>query len=206
MGHLLAHREPGALDAVHRLHAVRQLELPIVRHDGIHPGGSHGPRGGEDVRPGDHTALHGALHVHVGVHRPLGLQVADRREAVLQRDARVARRENSAVGSGLVQQLLVVRRGRRVALQQQMRVRVDQPRENGHLGKIDDAGALRLRLKLSQRADGLDAVPFDENTHGAARGLRTAVDQTTGLYENRLGRRRPGGLRGQRGSQCQGDH
>src|SRR5439155_481139 len=83
--HLLARREPRALHAVHRLHAMRQLQLPVRADDGIHPRGRHGARGGEDARAGNLTPTHGELHVHVRVHRALGLEVADRGEAVLQR-------------------------------------------------------------------------------------------------------------------------
>src|SRR6266478_9561964 len=61
-------------------------------------------RGHLQARPGDFAALDGGLHVHVRVHGAFGFEVAQRGESVLERDARVARGENGAIGYGLLQE------------------------------------------------------------------------------------------------------
>jgi len=106
----------------------------------------------------------------------------------------------------LVQQLVVVGLRRGVALEQQVRVRVDEARQHRHLGQIDHAGTLRLPLDLGQRADGLDAVAFDQDADARLRRIGSAVDQAARLDEHRRrglgspGRLRPGGRRdGERG-------
>ena len=186
VGRLLAHGETRAVHAVHRLDAVRHLDLPVAAHDRVHPRRRHGARGDEEARPRDLAAVDGALDVHVGVHRPFGLEIAQRGEAVLQGEARVARRENRAVGDRLVQELRVVRLGGGIALQQEVRVRVDEARQHRHLREIDDLRVLRLRLHLGQRTDGADAVTVDEDADVGLYLVGAAVDEATGLDQGRL--------------------
>src|SRR5438874_8056052 len=125
--HLLAHREPRVVDAVHRLHAVGQLELPVVGGDRIHAGRGHRARRGEHPRTGDLTAIDRVLDVDIGIHRAFGLEIANRREAVLEREPRVTRGEDRTIWGRLLEELVFVLLRGDVALEQQVRVRVDMP-------------------------------------------------------------------------------
>jgi len=49
------------------------------------------------VRAGNFAVVDGVLHVHVGVHGAFGFDVTHGREAVAERDLRVAGGENGAV-------------------------------------------------------------------------------------------------------------
>ena len=97
VGKLLAHCETRALDAIHRLHAVRQFEFPRKSEQRIHAGGCHGARGDKHPRPGHFAAIDGGLHIHVGIHCAFGFKIAQRREAVIERDFRVAGRKDGAI-------------------------------------------------------------------------------------------------------------
>src|SRR5439155_698301 len=132
----------------------------------------------------------GPLDVHVGVHRAFGLQVAQRREAVLEREPRVARAEDGAVGDRLVQELLVVRLRRGIALEQQMGVGVDEAREHGELREVDHPSGARLPRHLSQRSHGLDPLALDDDADVALCGVGAPVDESACLDEHR---RREGG-------------
>ena len=80
-----------------------------------------------------------------------------------------------------------------------MRMRVDEAWQHRHLGQIDHAGTLRLPLNLGQRADGLDAVAFDQDADTRLRRVGSAVDQAPGLDQDRgRGRIGPGCLRPRR--------
>ena len=162
---------------------MRELELPVLRHDRVHARGRHGARGREDARSRHLAAIDGELHVHVGEHRAFRFDIAQRREAVLERQARIPRGEDGAVGDRLVEQLLIVGFGGGITLQQQMRMGIDQPGQNGHLGQIDDARGAGLRLHLRQRADRLDPVSFDQDAHVGLGGGGASVDQASGLDE-----------------------
>ena len=70
------------------------------------------------------------LHVDVRVASALGLHIANGREAILERSPHIHGGQNRTVFSGLLQQLLVVIGRRDVALQQHVRVRVDQSRQD----------------------------------------------------------------------------
>ncbi len=140
------------------------------------------------MRAGDFAAVDGVADVHVGVHRAFGLEVAQCCEAVFQRDARVAGAEDRAVGDGLVEQLHVVGLGGRVALQQQVRVDVDEARQHRQLRQIDDLGVgAGLALDLRERPNGFDAVALDEDADVGLRLVGAAVDQAAGFDQNLCG-------------------
>ena len=187
--HLLAHREPRVVDAVHRLHAVGQLELPVVGGDRIHAGRGHRARRGEHPGTGDLTAIDRVLDVDIGIHRAFGLEIANRREAVLEREPRVTRGEDRTIWGRLLEELVFVLLRGDVALEQQVRVRVDHAGQHRHLAEIDDAGVGCLPLDLRQGSHGLDAVLFNQNADVGLHLRRAAVDQSTGLDEDRLRRR-----------------
>ncbi len=106
---------------------------------------------------------------------------------MLQGNPRVAGRENGAVGSGLLEQLVFVFLRRDVALQQEMGVRVDEPGQHGHLAEIDHPGVRGLSLDLGERADRLDPFAFDQDSYIGLDVGRPAVDQAPGLDQHRLG-------------------
>jgi len=127
---------------------------------------------------------------------------------VLERDPRVPGGENRAIRRRLIQQLLVVRLRGGVALEQQVRMRVDQSRQHRHLRQIDHTRPARLPLNLRDRADRLDPVALDQDADARLRRVRSPVDQAPGLDEERrrglggLGCLRPGGRGdGERGEQ-----
>ncbi len=73
---LFANRFAGFVHAVDILHAGGNLEFPGITKEGIHTCGSHGPGRDLHVRARNFPVGDGLLHVHVGVHRPFGFEVA----------------------------------------------------------------------------------------------------------------------------------
>src|SRR6266852_3941608 len=126
--------------AVDDLHPFRHAQLPRVAEQRVHAGRRHRARRDVHAGPGDDAALDGDLHVDVGVHRALGLQVADGGEAVHQRGARRHRGADGPVGSRLLEELLVVVRRGDVALEKDVGVVVDQPRQERGVAEVDDLG------------------------------------------------------------------
>jgi len=105
---------------------------------------------------------------------------------MLQRDPGVAGAKNGAVGDRLLEQLVFILFGRDVALQQQVRMRVDETGQDGHLRQVDDAGVARLGLNLRQGPHGTNPLAVDQDPDVGLGLGRTAVDQTAGLDENWL--------------------
>ena len=114
---------------------------------------------------------------------------------MLECDAGVPRGQDGAIGNRLVEELHVVGFGGRIALEQQVRMGVDEAREHGQLRQIDHPRTLRLPLDLPDRPDGLDPLSFDQDGHGALGRIPAAVDQAARFHEDQ--RRR--GARGGRG-------
>src|SRR5437879_8072292 len=88
---------------------------------------------------------------------------------------------------------------------------VDEPRQHGHGGEVDDRGVLRLPLHLGQRPDGDDAVAFNEDADVRLRRVGSRVDQAAGFDEGMPGRRvalsrGPGGDADQEGGEPERYH
>ena len=85
-------------------------------------------RGSDDLeaRSGDDALVDRVAHRDVVVARALGLEVAHRGEAVAEGDLQGAHGAHDAVGRVLLQDLLLVLGGGRVALQEDVGVHVDQ--------------------------------------------------------------------------------
>ena len=178
---LLADRLADLVGAVDDLHALGHLQLPRVAQQRIHAGRREGPGRDEHAGAGDDAPLDRPLHVHVGVHGPLGLQVADGREAVHQGGPGGDGGPDGAVGDRLLEQLLVVVGLGDVALEQDVGVGVDQAGQDGGLREVDDGGVPRGRLEdLVGRADRLDPLPLDQDR---------AVGRAPGRHGRRSGGR-----------------
>jgi hypothetical protein len=80
--------------------------------------------------------------VNVGVSGSFRLDVADRGETLFQRPSRIHRGQDGPVFRRLLQQLRVVIGPGDVSLQEDVRVRVDQPGEAGATREVDDLGSL----------------------------------------------------------------
>ena len=90
--------------------------------------------------PGNASLIDGLLDADVAVSRALGLDVADGRESLLQRSSGGDGGPRRAKREAVLQQLRVVAAfGRILALQKDVRMRIDQPRHHGHAGEVDDA-------------------------------------------------------------------
>ena len=113
---------------------------------------------------------------------------------MLQGQPGVAGTEDGAIGDGLVQELPVVGLRGGVTLEQEVRVGVDEARENRKGREVDDLRRVRLGLELGGGSDGLDALPLDQDAHGRLRRVGAAVDQSASLDEDLL--RCRGALRG----------
>ena len=100
------------------------------------------------------------LYIHVRVHGAFRLQVANSREAVRKRDVRVARGENRAVGNRLLQQLRVVFLGRDVALQQNVRMGIDESGQYRGFGKVNHFHTGR---RAPADGNGGDPVAFNDD-------------------------------------------
>ena len=191
---MLAHGLSGVIRAVHELHAVRHLDLPGIAEQRIHSRGRHGARGYLHARAGHFTALDGHFHVYIGVHGAFGFEVAERGEAMVERNARIARGEDGAVGDGLLQELRVVFLGGDVPVQKNVRVGVNKARENRGAGKVDELGAGGGR---AARGDGYDFVPFHKNQGVGDRLLTLAVNEFARTNGNALRRLAPGWKQGE---------
>ena len=175
---LLAHRQPRAFYSVHRLNAVRHVQLPGVAQQWIHPGGSHGACGHKHARPRHLAPIDGCLHVHVRVHGAFGFQIAHGGEPVRQSDVRIARREDGAVRDGLLQELLIVIRGGHISLQQDVRVRVNESRQHRGAAQFNH---IRPRRCGASRCNRNNFVRLDENPGIGDRLVAFAVNQFSGV-------------------------
>jgi hypothetical protein len=115
-----------------------------------------GDRARADEHPGPRnvTALDRLLHADIGVARPLRLDVPDRRESLLEKAAGQSRGPGSPKGDALFQKLLVVVGAGRV--EQDVRVRVDEPGQHREAGEVDHGRSGR-HDRSRPRAHALDA-------------------------------------------------
>ena len=155
---LLANRFARFIDPVDDLHAHRIDDAGRVTARAVAAGDRHGARGDHHARPVDDAVGDGVLDVDVGVHRPLGLEIAHRREAIVQRDLHCLAGAQRAVRQRFLEKLCVVILGGDVALQQRVDVRVDQAGQQRHVAEVD-----HLRVRGNGAADRLDLVAADHD-------------------------------------------
>ena len=136
---LLARGLAGLDGAVDQLRPFGHVELGRVALQRIAAGRRDRARRDEHPRPRDVAALDRLLDADVAVAGAFGLDVADRREALLEGPARGHGRPGGAQRQPLLQELGVVASlGGHLALQENVRVAVDQPGQDGAAGQVDD--------------------------------------------------------------------
>ena len=193
---LLSHGFADFLGSVDDLDALRHLELPRIAEQGIGAGRGQCARGDEHPRAWNHTARDCRLHIHVRVHRALGLDVAYRRESVHQSVSHRSRRADRAVGNALLQELIVVVRAGDVALKEHVRVIVDQSGQNRRAAEINDLCSGRnSRLDLRPRSHGHDSLAFDNYRHIVLYDVGPSIDHVSRADNVRASSRLGGGLR-----------
>ncbi len=126
----------------------------------------------EEPRPRRQPLRDGALERHIGIARALGAQIAQRGESGGQRVARMVHRAHGAIGLALLQHLIVPRR-LVVGMQEEMRMQIHQPRQQGATRKFD----LLIRLAdPTARRDADDAIALDQHRKPRAHALPGAPD------------------------------
>jgi hypothetical protein len=161
VGDLLADRLAAAVRAVADLDAGREAPVGTEAQDRIRAGRRE--RGARDLEPRarDDALVHRVAQRDVAVTHALGLEVAQRREAVLERDLQGSHRAGDPVRRVLLQNLVVVLPIGRVALDEDVRMGVDQARQQGPAAEVDDARAGRDRGRVGRHA--LDPASRDDD-------------------------------------------
>ena len=164
----------------------RQLGGESAR--GVGPGGDDRPGGHQEPRPRHDPLLDRLLQPDVGVTCPLGPEVSERGEAGHQVELEVVRRPADPQGQRL-QEHLVFPGGLVVGVQQQVRMRIDQARQERATGQIDRPGPLG-DLDRGLRADPADRAVADQDDP-AVMGLGgRPVEHPGGLEQHGLGQDR----------------
>ena len=108
---------------------MRHRHIRRISQQRIRPCDIQRPGRNLHPRPRNHPVIDRLLHIHVSVARALGLQITNRGKSIFQRPPRIHRRENRAVLRRFLQQLKVIIRGSNIAVEQDVRVRINQPRQ-----------------------------------------------------------------------------
>src|SRR5262249_29938637 len=178
---LFAHGFANAFNPIRILHAGRYLQLPGIVEQGIHARRGHGAGRDLHARAGHFAASDGLFYVDVGVHGAFGFQVANCRDAVFEGDPRVAGSENGAIRNGLLEELLVVVGCCDIAVEEDVRVRVNEARKNCGFRKVYHFGALRRRAPWS---DGNDGVTLNYYGDVVQNPVVPNVNKMTGANRN----------------------
>ena len=165
MSGLFAHGPKHRIDAAGFLRAAGQVD---VRAEAVRSGAVTGrrhdrPRRHEQARAGNHAFVDRALDRYIGVARALRAQVAQRGESGQQRVAGMLRGLERAVRLRLLQHLVVPRRFV-IGMQEQMRMEVDEARDECRTGEGD--GLRVARIDAVRRTDGDDGAAAHQ--HGPA--------------------------------------
>ncbi len=162
---LFTHCLARAVGSIHILHSRRHLELPGITKQRIHSCGGHRTRGHLHARAGHFAIGNRRLHVHVRV------------ESVRKSDVCVARRQDRAIRNRLLEQLCVVLLRSDVSLQENVRVRINESRQNGGLRKVNhfNAGG-----RASSRRHGNDLVALNYDQRILDRFFAFPIDQLPG--------------------------
>ncbi len=139
---LIADDADQRVDAVGLLGALRDAHLGGEAARGVAAGGDDRARRHEHARSGHDTLVDRLLDADVSITRPLGAEVANRREAGPQRVACMVRGPAHPQRQRFLEHLVIPRR-LVVRMQQHMRVRVDKPRQQRGAGQRDAACARR---------------------------------------------------------------
>src|SRR5882724_1241808 len=80
--HLLAYRPANIVGAINNLYSFGHFQFPRIAEQRIHSGSRKRSRGDEHVWAGYDTAVYSCLHIHIGVHRSLSLEIPHDRETI----------------------------------------------------------------------------------------------------------------------------
>src|SRR5262249_4645009 len=151
---------------------LRGVALEVVA-----AGGGDRARGDEQARPRNVALVDRLLDADVAVAGALGLDVADRGEALLERAPHGEHRARGAVGGRVYEELSVVAAGGGpLALQEDVRVAVDEPGQEGRAAEVDEARAGGQRTGAGGVHLG-DPLAADQHLAVAARAGARAVDE-----------------------------
>ena len=134
--------------------------------------------------PGTSPLAMACLDVHVGIHCAFGFKIANRGEAILESDTRVARGENGTIRNRLFEKLLVIIFGSDVAVEKNVRVQIDKAGENGGIRKVNqfDAG-----WRSGSCGNGDNFVVLDQDEGVVEHLFRFAVDEMAGTNGDAFG-------------------
>ena len=127
--------------------------------------------------PGIYALVDGIAHRCIGRTRALGSHVAFCGEACHQVIPRGEHRDDGALRHGLFDRLQVFR----ARMQKQMDVRVDEPRQQRAVTKVDDFRSGRMR---HGRANVDYPLPLDEHLAGTNDPSGLDIEQTSGMQNN----------------------
>src|SRR6185312_4515524 len=177
---LVAHRRDHLGHAGHRNAALRNRHVGAEAHRTrtVAILGDRRARCDEQMRTGNHAVIDRLLHLHVGVTRALGAEVTQCGEARHQRVAHVVDRFDGAIRQRLLQHLIIPQR-LVIRMQEDVRVRVDQPRQQRGAGQVD---GLRIRRQLDRiaRPDRGDLVAFHQHRPARVRRFAARVEHAVG--------------------------
>ena len=181
---LLAHRLADLPGPVGDLHPLRDGDLGGVPEKRVVSGGRDGARRHLHPGTGDDPVADGVPQLRVPEQRALRLEIADRREAGEQEGARRVRRLQRAAWQRLLQELHVVVPG----LQEGVRVRVHEPRQDGVARQVVERRPLR-RLRPGVEYS-VDPVALDDHQGALLEGAGPDVEQPPAAQGGDLRRRR----------------
>ncbi len=189
-GDLLAHGLAHLDGTVHHLRPLRDLPARIEAGRTVGAGGDQRARGGEDARPGDHAGGDRVAQGDVREARPLGAEVAHGSEARLQGGLR---RHHAADRPQLERlfQDLVVPGGLVIGVEEEMRVHLDQPGDQGQSREIDPPRSGR-RLDRAGGADRGDPAVLDQHVAPVEEALAGGIEDPGAGQQERSGSRRRG--------------
>ena len=171
---------------VDELGAARHADLGRVAFEVVAAGRRDRQRRHVQARPGDVAALDRLLDADVAVARTLGLDVAQRREALRECAPGGHRRPRGAKGQRILQELdVVAAKCRILTLQEDVGVGVDESGQHGLARQVDDPRAGRYRRR-AVRTDRRDAIARDDDQLTVLHP--TAADQPAGTDHLDLGR------------------
>ena len=181
VGNLLAHCFAAFLRSIYHLNAVRPVRpIPSVAEHRVRASHIHGACCHLHARTGNDASVNRVADVDVRIARAFGFQIADSRESIFQPLFRRLRSQDRAVRVRLLQDLVVIIFLGDVALQQHVRVRVDQSRQARLARQID-----HLRSARRRRSDLRNLLSLDLHYHIAPRLLRPAVNQRSAVQIDR---------------------
>ena len=175
------------------LGALQHLDLGSQTRR-VAPRGDDGARDDDHARPRDDPLRDGAFEPHVGVARALGAEIALGGEAGAERLARVVGGARDSQRQGLVQHLIVPRR-LVVRMEKQVRVPLDQSRQQSGAGERETPST-RGRGDTRRGTGGDDTLAAYEDDPSVVH--LQAVEDPVGSEEHRGGVGDGGALRAHR--------